>query len=48
MQQLLESEGIIIENNQVKNFEKIFWDPMKELAAGSSGKQSLKRKKAGQ
>ena len=28
MQQLLESEGLTIINNQVKDFEKYFWDPM--------------------
>lgn len=32
MQQLLENEGIPIQNNQVVNFEKYFWDPAKELA----------------
>jgi len=31
MQQLLESEGMIVENNQIQNFEKYFWDPAKEL-----------------
>jgi methylated-DNA-protein-cysteine methyltransferase-like protein len=31
MQELLESEGIAIENNCVKDFEKIFWDPQLEL-----------------
>ncbi|MFM1875007.1 MAG: hypothetical protein RL266_744 [Bacteroidota bacterium] len=31
MQQLLESEGIRVENNQVVDFEKHFWDPMTEL-----------------
>ena len=31
MQQLLESEGIIVENNQIINFEKYFWNPAKEL-----------------
>lgn len=31
MQQLLESEGLKIENNQVVDFEKHFWDPMTEL-----------------
>lgn len=31
MQQLLESEGIKVENNQVVNFDKHFWDPMIEL-----------------
>ncbi|MGB4204492.1 MAG: MGMT family protein [Bacteroidales bacterium] len=31
MQQLLESEGIKVENDQIVDFEKVFWDPMKEL-----------------
>jgi len=31
MQQLLESEGLVVENDQVVNFEKYFWDPMVEL-----------------
>ncbi len=31
MQQLLENEGILIENNQVVDFAKYFWDPAKEL-----------------
>ena len=31
MQQLLESEGIEVINLKVQNFEKHFWDPMKEL-----------------
>lgn len=31
MQQLLESEGIIIIENQIQELEKVFWDPMKEL-----------------
>lgn len=31
MQQLLESEGIVIIDNQIQNFEAIFWDPSKEL-----------------
>jgi len=31
MQQLLESEGVIIRNDQIVNFIDIFWDPMKEL-----------------
>lgn len=30
MQELLESEGICIKNNQVQNFEKVFWDPCAE------------------
>ena len=32
MQELLENEGIIIENDQIQNFSKIFWDPEKDLA----------------
>ena len=31
MQQLLESEGVQVENNQVVDFEKHFWDPLTEL-----------------
>jgi methylated-DNA-protein-cysteine methyltransferase-like protein len=32
MQELLESEGLSIENEQVKDFEKQFWDPTIALA----------------
>lgn len=31
MQQLLESEGIKVVDNQIQNFNKVFWDPSKEL-----------------
>jgi len=31
MQQLLESEGITVIENQIQDFEKVFWDPEKEL-----------------
>ena len=31
MQQLLESEGIEIRNDQIVDFEKYFWDPAGEL-----------------
>lgn len=31
MQQLLESEGVKVANNQVQDFKKVFWDPSKEL-----------------
>ena len=31
MQQLLENEGIEVVNNQIQNFEKVFWDPSKAL-----------------
>jgi methylated-DNA-protein-cysteine methyltransferase related protein len=31
MQQLLENEGITIENDQIIGFDQVFWDPNKEL-----------------
>ena len=31
MQQLLENEGIIVVENQIQNFEEVFWDPTIEL-----------------
>ena len=31
MQQLLESEGVEVKENQIVNFQKHFWDPAKEL-----------------
>ena len=31
MQQLLENEGIEVLENQIQNFESLFWDPSKEL-----------------
>ena len=31
MQQLLESEGVQVTDNQIQNFEEVFWDPSKEL-----------------
>jgi methylated-DNA-protein-cysteine methyltransferase-like protein len=31
MQQLLEKEGIAVENNKVVEFVRFFWDPLKEL-----------------
>lgn len=31
MQQLLESEGISVVDNQIQDFEKYFWDPGKAL-----------------
>ena len=31
MQQLLESEGVEIIDNQIQNLEEVFWDPSKEL-----------------
>ena len=32
MQQLLESEGVKINKNQILNFKDLFWDPSKELS----------------
>lgn len=31
MQQLLESEGAVIENDRIVNFSQLYWDPAKEL-----------------
>jgi methylated-DNA-protein-cysteine methyltransferase-like protein len=31
MQQLLENEGLIIEDDRILNFDEKFWDPSKEL-----------------
>lgn len=30
MEQLLAAEGVQVQADQVKNFEKLFWDPVKE------------------
>ena len=32
MQQLLESEGIKIENDRIIDFHRYFWDPVKEIS----------------
>ncbi len=34
MQQLLENEGMIIEDDKILNFMEQFWDPVTELAEG--------------
>ena len=31
MQELLEAEGVVVENDKVQDFEKVLWDPEKEL-----------------
>lgn len=31
MKQLLENEGVEVKNNQIIDFDKLFWDPNKEL-----------------
>ncbi len=28
MQQLLENEGVIVENDRVRNFKRVFWEPV--------------------
>ncbi|GAA0872481.1 MGMT family protein [Gangjinia marincola] len=35
MQQLLESESVVVHNDQVQDFDNVFWDPMKELQRDS-------------
>lgn len=32
MQELLESEGIVVKDDQIQNFKEVFWDPEVELA----------------
>lgn len=31
MQQLLENEGVVVVDNQIQDFEKVFWNPAEEL-----------------
>ncbi|GHS93108.1 methylated-DNA--protein-cysteine methyltransferase [Bacteroidia bacterium] len=31
MQKLLESEGITVDNNRIRDWKRVFWDPFKEL-----------------
>ena len=31
MQQLLENEGIVVVDNQIQDFQSVFWDPYVEL-----------------
>jgi len=31
MQELLEADGVKVENDQVQDFEQVFWDPDREL-----------------
>ena len=33
MQQLLESEGVVIVDNLIQNFDGLFWDPRTELTS---------------
>ena len=38
MQELLENEGLRIENDMVENFGQKFWDPLKELGFNNTNK----------
>jgi methylated-DNA-protein-cysteine methyltransferase-like protein len=40
MQQLLESEGVVVEEDKVVKFEKLFWDPKKEIISKKSKRLS--------
>ncbi|WP_067144814.1 MGMT family protein [Pseudotamlana agarivorans] len=31
MQQLLENEGVVVKDNQIQSFEKVFWNPSEAL-----------------
>jgi methylated-DNA-protein-cysteine methyltransferase-like protein len=31
MQNLLEAEGIVVKEDQIQNFDVVFWNPMEEL-----------------
>jgi methylated-DNA-protein-cysteine methyltransferase-like protein len=31
MQKMLEKEGVVVKDNQVADFRRLFWDPLKEL-----------------
>lgn len=34
MKQLLESEGIVVVNDKIIGFDKLFWDPAREITTG--------------
>jgi methylated-DNA-protein-cysteine methyltransferase related protein len=42
MQELLENEGIIIEDDQVMDFDRVFWDPVKELGFMEENNKQIK------
>lgn len=31
MAELLEAEGVTVENNRIRDWKRVFWDPMKEI-----------------
>lgn len=35
MQELLENEGLVIVEDQIQDFDRVFWDPFKELDENS-------------
>ena len=35
MQQLLENEGVVVINDQVVDFDRIFWDPQRDVGNSS-------------
>ncbi len=41
MQQLLESEGVMIENDTVLHFSRLFWDPLRHMPAPDGQATSL-------
>jgi methylated-DNA-protein-cysteine methyltransferase related protein len=42
MQELLENEGIIIEDDQVIDFDRVFWDPVRELGVKVENNKQVK------
>ena len=43
MKELLEAEGVVVVNDQVKDFKKLFWDPAVELPAFVNHKKDIPR-----
>jgi methylated-DNA-protein-cysteine methyltransferase-like protein len=43
MQELLQAEGVTVEGDQVCDFEKLFWDPAKELSPGKASKKPMRK-----
>ncbi|MGB4292597.1 MAG: MGMT family protein [Bacteroidales bacterium] len=42
MQQLLENEGLVIEDDRILNFHERFWDPSKELSSSNKFCHNIK------
>lgn len=45
MQELLENEGVEVRNNQVRDFQELFWDPVKEFKFNTIKKKNFKKRK---